>query len=220
MGSKKRILLVTVLLLPSLLYFFFELSEANFKKMAYYGPKKYDAEIKDTVYYSVPLDGFLNYEKKPVVLDTNSYPVFLVAFLHDEFRKDGFKLNGLLELTQYKPEKLNHINILMVSSFDSVPLMKKAELKIHNKDIEELFCSAGEFKKMNEAFFKNKPVHVFPYFFALIDKKRNIRGYYDPTYVSEVKRMIQEFEHLKLRDEKAKLVRKNTIHTKQSGDEE
>jgi hypothetical protein len=50
---KKKIILLTIILIPSLIYFFFELSEVNFKKMAYYGPKKV-AQNGDTLYYSLP----------------------------------------------------------------------------------------------------------------------------------------------------------------------
>jgi hypothetical protein len=216
MSKRKKILLLSILVFPGLLYFFFELSQANFKKMAFYGPKRFNAETKDTNYYSVSVNGFVDGSMQNIMLDTNKYPVFLIGFLPEKYRNEGYKLSGLLDFTQHEPNKLNLIDILLVSSFQipMTPAPKKPELKIANKDINEVFLPAEKFDSINNLFFVKKPVHVFNYFFALIDKNRNIRGYYDPTYVSEVKRMILEFEHLKLRDEKAKLLRQTTIEQK------
>ncbi|MFN5460879.1 MAG: hypothetical protein ACK5AY_13290 [Bacteroidota bacterium] len=217
MSTKKKILLLTILVFPGLFYFFLELSNANFKKMAYYGPKYFDASKNDTVYYKLNIENvFENSESTKLKLDTNELPVFLIGFLDRKMKNEGYKLNGLLEYTQYQPEKLNYIDILLVSDFDSLKpkLEIKKDLKIRNNEIKEVFLNTSEFNAVRDQFFKGKPIHVFKYFFALVDKNRNIRGYYDPTFVSEVKRMILEFEHLKLRDEKAKLIKKNKIEKK------
>ena len=40
----------------------------------------------------------------------------------------------------------------------------------------------------------------------LIDQDRHIRGYYDGRYVSEIKRLIEEYQHLRLKEEKQKLI--------------
>lgn len=213
MSRGKRILLLVVLLFPGLLYFFFELTEANFRKMPFFGPKILDQK-GDTVYYAAPLNGFLKERNQTAVIDTNEFPVFLLGFIHDKFRSDGYKLQGLLDFTQFNPEKLEYVNLLLVSAFDSVQPSRKEELKIKNKHVQELYCNQEKFDSLNALFFKAKPVHVFPYFFVLLDKNRNIRGYYDPTYVSEMKRMIQEFEHLKLRDEKARMLEKRKFRDK------
>jgi hypothetical protein len=213
MSTGKKILLLSILVFPSLLYFFFELSEANFTKMAYYGPKKFTPGKQDTAYYSVSTNGFLNKALQEVWIDTVNYPVFIIGFLDEEKRSEGYMLTGLLGYTQHEPEKLKYLDIFFVSSIDSSQQLpnRKAELNIRNEEIKELYCLQENFSDVRARFFHEKPIHVFNYFFALVDKNRNIRGYYDPTFVSEMKRMIQEFQHLKLRDEKGKLIKKNTI---------
>jgi hypothetical protein len=214
-SSRTKLILLSILLLPSLIYFFFELTQANFKKMAFYGPRKFDAALNDTIYYTVPLNGFLDSTGREFIPDTINYPVFLIGFLNEKYRAEGYKLEGLLDYTQFNPNKLNLITTFLVSSSSAgnFPARKK-ELKISNKDLNELYIPAEKFDSINNLFFNGKPDHVFPYFFALIDKKRHIRGYYDPSFVSEMKRMIQEFEHLKLRDEKANLEKKMKIEQK------
>ena len=213
MSVGKKILLVSILVFPGLLYFFFELSEANFTKMAYYGPKNVAPGSQDTSYYTINPVGFLSGNLEEKILDTANYPVFILGFLNEEKRKEGYMLTGLLGYTQHEPEKLKYLNLLLVSPFDSAGVLpaRKTELNIKNQEIEEAYFPKEKFDSVRSIYFKQKPIHVFNYFFVLVDKNRNIRGYYDPTFVSEMKRMIQEFQHLKLRDEKAKISRKNTI---------
>jgi len=64
---------------------------------------------------------------------------------------------------------------------------------------------------LSKTYFNQKPYYVSDNFMVLVDKERHIRGYYDPQFDSEVKRMIQEFQHLKLRDEHAIMEEKNKI---------
>jgi len=181
--------------------------------MAFYGPKKINPLTKDTIYYSVPDNVFLDANFKTIVLDTVKYPVFLVGFIHTKFKDEGYKMGGLLDYTQYNPEKLNLITTFLISEIDSnlKPINLKKELKIKNKDVHELYLKKEKIDSITALFFKQKPIFVFDYSFALIDKQRHIRGYYDPNFVGEIKRMIQEYEHLKLRDEKANMIKKNTI---------
>lgn len=44
-----------------------------------------------------------------------------------------------------------------------------------------------------------------------MDVNRNIRGYYDGRYVAEIKRLIDEYQHLRLKEEKNKLIKSNEI---------
>jgi hypothetical protein len=47
----------------------------------------------------------------------------------------------------------------------------------------------------------------------LIDAKIIVRGYYDARYVSEMKRLIEEYQHLRLKEEKQLLINENEIKT-------
>jgi hypothetical protein len=58
--KRKGLFVLAILLLPSLIYVFFALSKANFRKLPYHGPKAVrdtlinGAPRKDTVYYAIP----------------------------------------------------------------------------------------------------------------------------------------------------------------------
>ena len=47
--------------------------------------------------------------------------------------------------------------------------------------------------------------------FVLVDLNRHIRGYYDARYIAEVKRLIDEYQHLRIKEEKQLLIEKNEI---------
>jgi len=236
--KRKRIILVSIILFPSLLYFLFELTQANFKKMAYYGPKTVSAK-GDTIYYSVPgvvfntnckcysrfeggsEMGSIEYDS--LKIDTTNYPVYIILFLDGSLKNDGYKLKALIDYVQYKPKEFKDVPVFFVSNLDSaafghciMTIGKELRgdfdsLKINLPSFHPLLA---EGKAANEAYFKGKPYYVFNYFAVLVDKHRHIRGYYDPNQNSEVKRLVQEYKHLKTKDEYANTLKKNDLEQK------
>jgi hypothetical protein len=235
--KRKRIILLSIILFPSLLYFLFELTQANFKKMAYYGSKTVSAK-GDTIYYSVSDFSFItnlktdrmesagkydvpNRKYDSLKIDTTNYPVYVILFLDSSLRKDGYKLEAFFDYAQYKPAEFKNVPIFFVSDFSSA----YNGLSIADKDLKGDFDSLKinlpsfhplltEGKTANQAYFKGKPYYVFNYFAVLVDKHRHIRGYYDPNQNSEVKRLIQEYKHLKTKDEYANTLQKNELEQK------
>lgn len=238
---KKKIILLSIIIFPSLIYFFFELTQANFKKMPYFGPKTVN-EKGDTVYWSVP-DIFFKKniqsaelrdvnpqtgEEKvtriimsdSMVIDTSRYPVYAIFFLDPKYYREGFKLGGLIDYVKYKTKDLSEVPVFVVSDINRTPRTNldtglKGDfdsLKIKLNNFVPLFMNfSNKDKFLSETYFKKKPTHIFDYFMVLIDKKRHIRGYYDPSFNAEVKRMIDEYKHLKIRDEYAQTLKQNDI---------
>ena len=228
--KRKRIILLSIILFPSLLYFFFELTQANFKKMAFYGPRTLNTK-GDTVCYSVPDRSFAKNLKThtehtidkegnevkvkianedSLLIDTTNYPVYIILFLDSNLRKDGYKLEAFFDYAQYKPKEFKDVPIFFISDYNAA----LGNYSIENKELRGDFDSLkinlpgfhpllAESKTTKEAYFKGKPYYVFDYFAVLVDKRRHIRGYYDPNQNSEVKRMVQEYKHLKTKDEYA-----------------
>ena len=228
---KKRLILLLIILIPSLIYFFFELSEVNFKKMAFYGPKQLN-QNGDTIYYQIPENSLSIgefYKKK--ISDTVSEIINKTPRLENSFliifsdHKQEDKIAGILELEKYKKEKLDMIDIRIVNLMDSLPL--ENDTLYYRKKLSQYFGinsksislntidgNQDDFERIRASYFLQKPVHVFNYFAVLVDKNKNIRGYYDPTYISEVKRMIEEYKHLVLKDEHASMKESNKIESK------
>ncbi|HKC67660.1 MAG TPA: hypothetical protein VKG26_05480 [Bacteroidia bacterium] len=238
--KRKRIILVCIILFPSLLYFLFELTQANFKKMAYYGPKTVSAK-GDTIYYSVPDISFITNCKASLLkkidnegnevvvtiikgdstlIDTTNYPVYIILFLDSGLKNDGYKLKAFIDYVQYKAKELKDVPVFFVSDcytafkYDITNKELKGDFDSLKINLPSFHPLLTEGKKANEAYFKGKPYYVFNYFAVLIDKHRHIRGYYDPNQNSEVKRLIQEYKHLKTKDEYANTLKQNDLEQK------
>ena len=81
-------------------------------------------------------------------------------------------------------------------------------------NITNLYWNHKSYDSLNISYFKQKPYYVDYSFFVLIDKNRHIRGYYDARYVSEIKRLTEEYQHLRLKEEKEQMIKSNTIESK------
>jgi len=209
--------------------------------MAYYGPKTVNAK-GDTVYYSVPDNYFKrnfkgheiyrfedngdetvtrNYTLDSTIIDTTNYPVYVILFLDNKLKKDGYKLEAFFDYAQYKPTEFKNVPVFFVSDYDIAFRSMSEKETIINGDFDSLQINLPSFhplladsKAANETYFKGKPYYVFNYFAVLVDKQRHIRGYYDPNQNSEVKRMIQEYKHLKTKDEYANTLKQNDLEQK------
>lgn len=150
------------------------------------------------------------------------------------------KLAGLLEYEKYKKEKIKEVPIMLINpdlfSLPDLDTSKPANninysrkylkdsLGIEMDNFRLVFLNGlnfwnkedNKFKytEYNALYFNQKPEHVFDYFAVLVDKEQHIRGYYDPTFISEVKRMIEEYKHLVLKDEHADMQGTNKIEKK------
>jgi hypothetical protein len=211
--------------------------------MAYYGPKTVSAK-GDTVYYSVSDDrfgwgnvvcdsgNFVDMDGKfwrgisadpdsSSNIDTTKFPVYIILFIHDSLKNEGYKLNGIYDYVQYKPNELKDIPIFFVYDYfsikqDSAHVSIKQRgtfdsLKINLPNFYPLWINVNYGCNL---YFKGKPYYVFNYFAVLVDKHRHIRGYYDPNQNSEVKRMVQEYKHLKTKDEYANTLKQNDLKQK------
>lgn len=218
MKSKKKLLFL-IIFFPSLFWLILELSTINTKKMPHFGPKTLIQS--DTVFYSVN-PTFIkltnNGEQNVLTLDTMRFPFFVVVFIKESYKIDNYRMAGLSEYIQYKKEKIKDIPFVIVTPFEEVKknynLQEFKKLEIDNKNIINVLSYSSSFDSLNVAFFKQKPAYVDYSFFALIDQNRNIRGYYDGRYISEIKRLIEEYQHLRLKNEKKNLINQNKIESK------
>jgi hypothetical protein len=221
--KNKKLLFFVILLFPALFKLILEFTSINSKKLPYYGPKELSGT--DTVYYTVgsafktlPPKNSADSALAVMNLDTVQYPLFAVCFIKPAYKKDNYRLAGLSEYAQYKKDKIKHIPFIIVtphsSSSDSAGLQGLGKLQIGNPGILPLYWDASSFDSLNMTFFKAKPVYIDYSFFVLVDKYRHIRGYYDARYVSEIKRLTEEYQHMRLKEEKQKVIKINQIESK------
>lgn len=214
--KNKKLLLLLIILLPSLMWTILELSTINTSKLPHYGPKK--VVDGDSVFYTTTSTFkalMANDQLEPITLDTTAYPLFAVCFIQEKYKKDNYRLAGLSEYAQYKREKIKEIPFIIVTPCDgdSMCFREFEKLTTDNKNIRNLFWNTASYDSLNLSFFKEKPYYVDYSYVALIDSKRNIRGYYDARYISEIKRLIEEYQHLRLKEEKKTLLNTNKIES-------
>ena len=216
MKSKKWLLLL-IIVFPSLFWLILETSTINSRRLPFYGPKVIRGK-GDTVYhkvtdrfYSQKADGALNTEV--TAIDTTEFPLYAIMLINDTYRPDSYRLTGLWEYLTYKKQKVEHIPFILVTEHDGEKSQAYNELKRLSSSTNVYFYAWKKqgFDSLIKTYFAGKPYYIDYSFFMLIDRNRNVRGYYDGRYVSEIKRLIEEYQHLRLKEEKQKLIKTNEI---------
>jgi len=221
--KNKKLIFFVILLFPALLKIILEFTTINSRKLPHYGPKVVVA--KDTVFYKVdskfkklPLKNSTDNNLQTFELDTVNYPLFAVCFIKQSYAKDNYRMAGLTEYVQYKKDKIKFIPFVIVTPCnglnDSTCLREMEKLSIGNDNVINAYWNQASFDSLNKTYFKEKPYYVDYSFFVLVDKNRNIRGYYDTRYIAEIKRLTEEYQHLRLKEEKEQLLKTNKIESK------
>lgn len=227
--KNKKWILILVILFPSGFWVLLELSTINSKRLPYFGPKVLNG--KDTVYYKVN-DAFYGLpsiasgqrELQNLKVATDGYPVFCLLIMNEKYKREGYRLEGFLDYVQYNHQDLIDIPIFILgacdlaSSLDSLNTSCPTydylfDLK-KNKSIYNVHWPQRSYDSLTITYFLKKPSHVDYSFFILIDKNRNVRGYYDSRYAAEIKRMLGEYKHLRLKEAKQVMINDNEIKDK------
>ena len=212
MKNKKWIILL-IIAFPSFFWLILETSTINSRKLPFYGPKKTIA-AGDTAYYKVA-DRF--YTTTPGDSAIPAQPIkegsYAIVFINRKYRPDSYRLTGLWEYLNYKNSKVAHIPFVLVTEWENGRSLAQEELKKLGSYPNVNFYTWPEtaFDSITRSYFKDKPYYIDYSFFLLVDANRHIRGYYDARYVSELKRLIEEYQHLRLKEEKQKLIDDNEI---------
>lgn len=153
---------------------------------------------------------------------------FIVMFLDEDLKRKD-KLNGLLDFIKFKEREAKELPIVFIKGDDCIsgpnyPMRKgNGELNLSRKYLEDsLNIKLDNFMLLSPAadeqvlqlkrwYFEEKPTHIMYHFAVLVDRDRHIRGYYDPDYFGEVKRMAQEYRHLVLKEEHKKMEESDKI---------
>ena len=218
--KNKKYLFLIILLFPAALKLILEFTTVNSSKLPYYGSKTLNG--KDTVYQVVnDAFNFRNSSKDTLTglqfqtLDKNQFPLFVLCFIKQSYKKDNYRMAGLSEYVQFNKSKIKEIPFIIVTPCDGLSnencFSEFEKMSLDNKNITNVFWNPSSFDSLNYSYFKAKPYYIDYSFFVLVDENRNIRGYYDGRYVAELKRLIEEYQHLRLKEEKNNMLKKNKI---------
>lgn len=218
--KNKKWLLLLIIAFPSFFWLILETSTINSSKLPFYGPKKVLSTGTDTLYHVVA-DSFYVQNKDGSAADelsslsTEDFPLYAIIFINTKYRNDAYRLTGLWEFLNYKKEKIINIPFILVTEQDGKTSQAYTELKKlgDHSNVHFYNWKKNSFDSLTKTYFAEKPYYIDYSFFVLVDRNRHIRGYYDGRYVSEIKRLIGEYQHLRLKEEKQKLIETNEIKT-------
>jgi hypothetical protein len=216
--KNKKWLLILIIIIPSALWVILESSTINSRRLPFYGPKQVIAK-GDTSYYTVT-DEFLQKKLNDTVInktkiEVDKFPLYAIMFIKSSYINDSYRLVGLWEYLNYKNDKIQNIPVFLVTELENkqTPTQDTLQPLCTNKNVEFLAWNKNSFDSISNTYFNQKPIYIDKSFFVLVDENRHIRGYYDGRYVAELKRLIDEYKHLRLKEAKQKLIDENAIKT-------
>lgn len=211
--KNKKWLLLLIIALPSMMWIILESGSINSYRLNYYGPKTV-LKKGDTSFYQV-MNTFSIFKDsiESFEIDRDKTPVFAIQFVKDSYEKEGYRFLGLSEYFNYKYDKIKEIPVYIVCGTSGQKPKPQLELdKFKNiSNLTFLTVALNQFDSINRTYFKNKPYYVDEGYIAMIDANNCIRGYYDGRYATEIKRLIDEYRHLRLKEEKQKILNDNEI---------
>jgi hypothetical protein len=199
---KSKLLLLFLLVVPAVFWVFFEKVKINSRRLNYYGPKTVKGR-GDTLFHQVP-DSLLPFDMASSVV---------VIPINEKYAERQYHLQSILEALRFRPEKLSGVPLIFLKlnnknyDFLNYVLESKADVQVAQTD-------SLKFVQLNNAMYIQKPYYVFDYFGVLLDENRHIRGYYNFAFADEVKRMTQEYQHLRLKEEGKKIKESHVIEQK------
>jgi hypothetical protein len=211
--KNKKWLLLLIIAFPSAFWLILESSTIQSKKLPHYGPKTARAK-GDTAYYKVNTTLYSlpseNQPSKKISLPTQA---FVLSVLHQKYRNDAYRIEGFWEYLKYKQEKIAQIPFVFLcpESADSVNIPSDLLTFQNYPNIQFYQWPKTSYDSLWTSYFREKPYYIDYSFFILIDAQSHLRGYYDARYASEIKRLIGEYQHLRLKEEKQKLIESNEI---------
>ncbi len=211
----KKWIVPLIVFIPPVIWILLELSAINSKKLNYFGPKKV-LSAKDTMYHSVGDIAFEDIQHQKISIDTNRFLACVIAFIKPEYKAEKYRIASLIESSKFEPGRLNKLPVILVYPFntDSTVFNLKDSLQLNIPEIYGYYLPIKQFDAEMNKYFLLKPYYVDYSFAVLVDKKRNIRGYYDLRYADELKRMIKEYQHLKIKESYKVTLQQNKIEKK------
>jgi hypothetical protein len=211
--KRKALFVFAILLLPSLIYIFFALSKANFRKLPYHGPKAVRDTVingksqRDTVYYTIPPYPLTISGRHGSSTELLRDSIYIALFIDEWNSEAADQLKGLAEYAVRKKEDLRYMHFIFFTPIDtsgrargfsygdSLKLDKGAGTTVQVR--QSLYDSLKTlyFVPVNGMIFKHTKLGV------LVDRRGRIRGYHDAGSVMGMRTLKEDFQHLRLRDE-------------------
>jgi protein SCO1/2 len=207
----KIVVLVSLLVLPTVLFYFFIYTGVHkVNRLPFYGPVQMvnktvkGKTITDTLYFEIPSVRLMRADSTPFNPLQLERRIYVTHFL------DFSKLDSIPNQIIFCASEIlaKHPDIYFITYIEhyqqqALPKPSTFTKSLEGKDTSWLYILVPDDKLdsiKTKGYFINDPdvkEAPDPYSMVLVDKERRIRGYYNPTYASDIKRVNGETEYLK-----------------------
>jgi len=213
----KVLILVAILLLPASFYLVMQSGEHHYTKLPHLGPKEAIQNNEggyDTIYHQIPYFEFINQDGKTLTRDDLLGKVYITDFffatcpticprmaanmkyLQDKFkdRKDLKFISITVNPEHDTVEVLRDYADMVHADTESWSFLTGDKEKIYDLALKGFFASVGEDEVAPGGFLHTQ-------YFVLVDKKGHIRGLFDGTVYSEMKKDLTDALDILYREE-------------------
>lgn len=184
-------------------------SNKSVRQLPFYGERVYSAENRDTTYHRVGNFSFINQDGKTISqkdLDGNVYVTdFFFTTCQSICPRMTRQMNRIYKQFRNNPQ-VKILSHTVNPEFDSVPVLSSYAKQLEAKS-DQWFFVTGKKKELYDVARKGYFLDasegdggpedfIHNQNFALIDKHRHIRGYYDGTDSADVDRLMGDIKIL------------------------
>ena len=207
---KKVVILVSILLLPSLLYLFLHSGQNNFKRLPYFGPKELPGvNNSDTIFHKIPDFSFINQNGQEISRKDLEGKIYVADFFFATCPTICPQMaTHMLEVQNHFYDRADFAGLAhtVKPGHERVNVLKEYSTKVHAIDSIWNFVT-GPKEAIYDIAFKGYFVNALPdeiapggflhsQFLILVDKNGHIRGYFDGTSTTEVNSLFDAIEIL------------------------
>ena len=227
---RKRLLLLSVLFLPILIYIYFALGVPKASRAPFFGPKhaiqvtdKNGNPKTDTAYYTIPEFNFHSLENPAFTNATVAGNLYLAIFAQPDTVKKNFAI--FAEDLKLNRMSYNYARFVFFCPGDSsgnkiegTPDYRK-ELGFGTDTAFTVFVPAGKFNEVHDSYFppdvrREKDPKRTWHDAVLVDRLGRIRGYYDIWSAADLKIMKEDVRFIKFREEAAQTLENSKVEQK------
>jgi len=205
---QKPFILIAILLLPSIFYLVLYSGEHNYTRLPYVGPKEgvlnEDGKY-DTLYHTIPYFEFTNQDGKTVTSDDLLGNIYVADFFFVTCPTICPKMTTNMGYIQKKFEDRDDLKFLSMTvnpEHDTPEVLKEYAEKVHANTDSWSFVT-GDKDEIYDIAFDGFFVNVMKDSIApggflhsqmliLVDRKGHVRGYFDGTVYSEMKKDLTD----------------------------
>ncbi len=214
-STRKKIfkitILVSLLVLPTVLFYVFIYTGVHkVSRLPFYGPitmtenKVKGKTVTDTVYFEIPSVDLMKTDSSkfnPLQLEKRMY----IAHFLDFSKMDSIPNQVIFCASEMLKKHSDIYFVTFIEHYKGQPISQPSSFtpNLAGKDTAWLYVIVPDDQldsiKTNGYFVHDPDMKdaIDPYSLVLVDKERRIRGYYNPTLASDIKRAQGEIEYLK-----------------------